>query len=77
MSLSQHKWIKNEKLAGKSLDELRTQLRELKSQAFTHRFDRVTGRLDNFRAIATTRKQVAILQTLIRQKELAAGKENK
>jgi large subunit ribosomal protein L29 len=75
--MSEYKYIKNNKLRGMSLSELRTRANELKTQLFDHRFARATGKLENFRLLPQTRKHLAAVLTLIREQELAAGKEAK
>lgn len=75
MSLSQHKWVKKQSLRGKSVEELRAELRKLKDDEFNLRFQRSTGKLENYRAIPISRKQRAILLTLIAEKQVEEGKK--
>ena len=65
------KWIKENKLRGKSVAELRQMVSELKDTMFTHRFQLSTGKLENHRVINETRRQLAAVLTLIREKEAA------
>ena len=60
-----------EKLAEMSLAELVTELRATKHEALNLRFRNATGQLDNNAEIRKVRRQIARINTLIRQKELA------
>jgi len=75
--MSEYKYIKSQKLNGMTISELRTRANELKTQLFDHRFARATGKLENYRLLPQTRKHLAVVLTLIREKELAASKEGK
>lgn len=72
--MSMHKYIKDQKLREKPLSELRQRASELKTQIFAHRFERAVGKLENFRLMPRTRRQLAAVLTLIRERELAAEK---
>jgi ribosomal protein L29 len=61
----------------KSIADLQAEIRKVKTHSFDLRLDRATGKLNNFRDVLLTRKRVALLQTLIREKQLASGKESK
>ena len=69
--MSVSKWIKQEKLRDLSIDELKDRAAELKASMFTHRFQRGTGQLDNYRIIPLVKRRYAALQTIIREKQLA------
>ena len=71
--MSTNKWFKEEKLRDKSVSELRDMARELKSLSFTHRMDRLSGKLENYRIIPQTRRRLAAVNNLIREKELNGG----
>ncbi|MCB1218639.1 50S ribosomal protein L29 [bacterium] len=71
--MSTNKWFKEEKLRDKSVSELRDMARELKSLGFTHRMDRLSGKLENYRIIPQTRRRLAAVNNLIREKELNGG----
>ena len=71
--MSTNKWFKEEKLRDKSVSELRDMARELKSLGFTHRMDRLSGKLENYRMIPQTRRRLAAVYNLIREKELNGG----
>ena len=56
-----------------SLGELIDELRATKQEALNLRFRNATGQLDNTAEIGKVRKQVARINTLIRQREIAAA----
>ena len=60
-------------LADTSLPELVDELRETKHEALNLRFRNATGQLENTAEIGKVRKQVARINTLIRQREIAAA----
>lgn len=69
--LKKHK----EDLRNKSINELRTVLVDAKEELFNLKFQRATGNLDNHRNIRKTKKEIARIHTVIREKELSeAGK---
>ncbi len=74
--MSTNKWFKEEKLRDKSVTELRDLAIELKSLTFTHRMDRISGKLENYRMIPQTRRRLAAIYNLIREKELSKGGAN-
>jgi large subunit ribosomal protein L29 len=49
------------------------ELRDTKQEALNLRFRNATGQLDNSAAIRGTRRQIARINTLIRQREIAAA----
>jgi large subunit ribosomal protein L29 len=49
------------------------ELRDTKQEALNLRFRNATGQLDNSSAITATRRQIARINTLIRQREIAAA----
>ena len=51
-------------------DELVTKLTELKSELFNLRFRHATGQLENPKSLATLKKNIARINTLIREREL-------
>ena len=53
--------------------ELRTRLAEAKETLFNLRFQNVTGQLDNPARLSQVRKDVARINTLLRQREIAAA----
>ena len=58
-------------LAEMNLGDLIQELRESKQEALNLRFRNATGQLDNNAEIRKVRRQIARINTLIRQKELA------
>ena len=53
--------------------ELETRLLEAKQELFNLRFQNVTGQLDNSARIGQVRKDVARIETILRQREIAAA----
>jgi large subunit ribosomal protein L29 len=64
---------KKDKLAGMDLTELVDELRETKHEALNLRFRNATGQLENTAEIKKVRRQIARINTLIRQREIAAA----
>ncbi len=71
-------------MAGKSsalveltLAELVSELRESKQEALNLRFRNATGQLDNTAEMTRVRRQIARLNTLIRQREIAEAEASK
>jgi large subunit ribosomal protein L29 len=60
-------------LADKSLNELVDELRETKHEALNLRFRNATGQLENTAEIKKVRRQIARINTLIREREIAAA----
>ena len=70
-------------LAEMSLGDLIQELRESKQESLNLRFRNATGQLDNTAEIGKARRQIARINTLIREREIAeaekvatAGKKN-
>ena len=57
-------------LAEMNLGDLLDELRETKQEALNLRFRNATGQLDNTAAIKQARRQVARINTFIRQREI-------
>jgi large subunit ribosomal protein L29 len=53
--------------------ELEVRLTESKQELFNLRFQNVTGQLDNSARIGQVRRQVARIETILRQREIAAA----
>jgi len=51
-------------------DELATRLREAKEELFNLRFQTATGQLDNNRRLRTVRHHIALIYTILREREL-------
>jgi large subunit ribosomal protein L29 len=64
---------KKNALADLSLGELIDELKATKQEALNLRFRNATGQLDNTAEINKVRKQVARINTHIRQREIAAA----
>jgi large subunit ribosomal protein L29 len=62
-----------EKLSDMSLGELVEELRATKHEALNLRFRNATGQLENTAEIQKVRRQIARINTLIRQREIAAA----
>jgi ribosomal protein L29 len=79
MSQRELREMKKLKWRDKSAADLQAELRKHKSRAFDLRVDKATGKLQNYRDILLNKRRIAILQTLLREQELArgAGKEAK
>jgi large subunit ribosomal protein L29 len=64
------------RLADMNLTELVDELRATKHEALNLRFRNATGQLDNTAEIKRVRRQIARINTLIRQREIAAAEAN-
>ncbi|PIE34761.1 MAG: 50S ribosomal protein L29 [Ilumatobacter coccineus] len=60
-------------LAEMDLTELIDELRQTKHEALNLRFRNATGQLDNTAEIRKVRRQIARINTYIRQREIAAA----
>ena len=56
-----------------TVDELETRLGEAKQELFNLRFQHVTGQLDNSARLGQLRKDVARINTILREHEIAAA----
>ncbi len=63
----------NVELKELDLSALVDELRDTKQEALNLRFRNATGTLDNSSAIRSARRQVARINTLIREREIAAA----
>jgi large subunit ribosomal protein L29 len=64
---------KKNDLAELSLGELLDELQATKQEALNLRFRNATGQLENTAEIGKVRKQIARINTLVRQREIAAA----
>lgn len=64
---------RKDKLADLDLNELVEELRETKHEALNLRFRNATGQLENTAEITKVRRQIARINTLIREREIAAA----
>ena len=62
---------KTAELAEMNLGDLIDELRETKQEALNLRFRNATGQLENTAEITRVRRQIARINTLIRQREIA------
>jgi large subunit ribosomal protein L29 len=68
---------RNDDLKDMDLGQLIEELRATKHEALNLRFRNATGQLDNTAEIGRTRRQIARINTLIRQREIAAAEAGK
>ena len=54
-------------------EELLNRLAESKQELFNHRFQLVTGQLDNYARLGQMKKDVARINTILRDREIAAA----
>ena len=54
-------------------EELLTKLTEAKQELFNLRFQHVTGQLDNYARLGQMKKEVARINTILRDREIAAA----
>ena len=54
-------------------DELLGRLSEARQELFNLRFQHVTGQLDNYARLRQLRREIARVETLLRERELAAA----
>lgn len=64
---------RNAKLADMDMADLLDELTATKQEALNLRFRNATGQLENTAEIARVRRQIARLNTYIRQREIAAA----
>ncbi len=65
--------MKAEEVRAKSADELKELLLSLKKEAFNLRFQRATGQLENTGRIREVRRDIARINTIMREKSRAAS----
>jgi len=61
-------------LRGKTPDELRTELTNLKKEAFNLRFQAATSQLENTARVRTVKRSIARVNTILNQKAADAAK---
>ncbi|MBO6507923.1 MAG: 50S ribosomal protein L29 [Roseibium sp.] len=64
--------MKASDVRAKSLDELRTELEGLKKEQFNLRFQKATGQLENTARVRQIRRDIARIQTIMREKRVTA-----
>lgn len=60
---------KREAFREMSSNELNNKIKELKSELFNLRFQHATNQLDNPMRLVVVRKEIALVKTILRQKE--------
>lgn len=68
--------IKADEMRGKTADELKSQLVELKKQAFNLRFQSATGQLQNPAEMRQVRRSIARVKTILGEKTASASVGN-
>jgi len=53
--------------------ELMQRLAEVREELFNLRFQNATGQLDNFTRLPQVRRQIARIETILREREIAAA----
>lgn len=69
--------MKTEEIKTLSLEQLNAKLKELKNELFNLRFSHATRNLANPLAIRNVRKEIARVQTAIREKEIGGNNNGK
>ena len=64
---------KTAELRNMDTEELETRLNETRQELFNLRFQLVTGQLDNSSRIGQVRRTVARMETILREREIAAA----
>ena len=67
--------MKNEEIKTLSLDQLNARLKELKNELFNLRFSHATRKLANPLALRTVKREIARVQTAIREKQIMGGND--
>lgn len=65
--------MKASKLHELTVDELTVQLRDLKQELFNLRFQNATGQLGNVMVIQKTKKDIARVKTILREREIKSA----
>jgi large subunit ribosomal protein L29 len=68
--------MKASKLHDMTNDELTEQLRDLKQELFNLRFQSATGQLGDVMVIMKTKKDIARVKTILRERELKSAAES-
>jgi large subunit ribosomal protein L29 len=58
-------------------EELETRLNDVKKDLFTLKFQKAIGQLENTQAIRNLRKDIALVETILREKELGINADKK
>ncbi|MFN2594181.1 MAG: 50S ribosomal protein L29 [Actinomycetota bacterium] len=57
------------------VDEIERRLLEVKEELFNMRFQNATGQLDNYKRMGQLKKDIARIQTILREHDLNEGSE--
>jgi large subunit ribosomal protein L29 len=68
--------MKASKLHEMSTDELTVKLKDLKQELFNLRFQGATGQLGDVKIIMKTRKDIARVKTILRERELKSAAQS-
>jgi large subunit ribosomal protein L29 len=63
--------MKSEQIRELSTDDLRTKEKELREQLFKLRFQKSIGQLDNALKLRETRRDIARVKTILKEKQVA------
>jgi large subunit ribosomal protein L29 len=63
----------SEELRGVETEELENRLNDTRQELFNLRFQLVTGQLDNTARLGQVRRQVARMETILREREIEAA----
>ena len=69
--------MKANDLRNMTVEELQVKLKDLKTELFNLRFSNATGQLNNPMQLNSTKKDIARVQTILRERELGLNKANK
>ena len=69
--------MKAEDIRSKSEDELKSQLGDLKKEAFNLRFQRAGGQLENTARVREVRRDIARVKTVLGEKSAAGAEKGK
>ncbi len=64
---------KTAELRNMETEELENRLSEVRQEQFNLRFQLVTGQLDNYSRVGQVRREVARIETILREREIAAA----
>jgi len=63
-------YMKMKEISEKTKEELEAKLAEAKKNLFAVKFKKSTGQLENFMAVNNLKKDIARIETLIREREI-------
>jgi large subunit ribosomal protein L29 len=65
--------MKSSDVRAKSVDELKTELADLRKEQFNLRFQRASGQLENTSRVRVVRRDIARIMTVLGQRQRAAS----